>query len=1591
MYLYSLIFNFKQLSAYAQALKSTSTDVAELSKLTSLLTTKQTINALSSKGLTDQQVVQILMNKGIVKSEAEAIASKMASSTANGIVTFSFKAYTAAIWENIKALIAWMASNPVGWIIGIGAAIGGAVIAYNLLDESIEEQKEKLGELSNEYKTAKDELNALNTEIDNNNKLIDELQSKKDNGTITLVEEDELRKLRIQNELLREKQKLQDDETQESKKKLVDENQETFNNEFGGSISEAHMKDENISEQYGIRVVTNNDLDDKSLILLLEENKNKMKKAVNSMDQEMIETLETDKMALEQELASRSDSVLKSLLEYQTNIAEAMNPDGTFASEADEKLWNDIESWKKSIYEHTNRSGEWNTIQIKAAIDENSLTDIQTNLASRLDTLTEDDIEKTFGLNTALQQTNLILEDGQTPASIFLQYLKDIAGTQNSMVTADTTKVFNFDEVLSGLEESYTTLESVKEQWKETGKISVDSIQDIMGKFPKLTDLLSDYVQGKKEEQDVIDALSEEYATDLENYKLYVAQKNGDDTQFYKNIVNNLSQDLINKAKYYGIELKNYTSYNEAKLAIDKEYEARKASLQSGKNAVQNNFSKLREQGYGFDKPLPTTDVLSPGIYQNYKQQEEEFEEYEKFIEEFNTKITVDIPDFDLDLFKTGETKSDAKEFFDSIDWAANSISNLEEEISRLNETISNTTDIDKKIKLLKELKGKQEQLATLKGNAIETYKGEYDETLEQLTPAERKKYQPLIESTTAFNIKDFKGEKEEKLFNKLTASQSAYQKYQQAKTDHKTAKQNVKDTEKQIKDVDTLERSQQTQEKLESQLDLVDEKLKDSTLTTEERNALLAEQLRLQMAINEELAKQAQYNGDKKGAAALRKKNENLKQQSESDTLQGYIDENDSLIESYEKQLEKNNLTKEQKDNLNFSIQALKDKNFQYQFQQMKAKLKEGVWDGYISMLKEEYGATKMDDDKFVKQHLKEISEYFNFTGMEGLYYDYVNSGEDFEDTNYETDEEYRSYKINKNDNDIKDIQNKIALNGGIGTEQDYETMKNLHKSNRTDWEAQKLAAEEMRDSYTEGTKDWNDWNNKVQECEDNINSCNASIKECEQSILKLPLNDIDVKLMSIQNQLDDINEIIEYNNQYISAANYILDKEIRGHNKAKELIQDQLDALEKMNNVRKTNLALQQAEYNLRKANEQKSSKVFVGNGQGWQYQADEDAIRSAQEQYDQALYDNKVATLNEEIKVHDEEIKLLNRIKDEWSWITTEAQGTVDVNKALIYDSLFEQKVLSGNAMLTKTIADNMSTYYKDKTMYEDQQKRYEKLQDIINDTSTEYELGAIGYEEARAKISNAIKTYYPEVFAKYGEESQKVQEIIDKKLEEANITEESSEDINEAVKESNEKLVEDYGQLVKDLEDVFKKLNDMLSAYATNAQNMATSVASSILAIKNALDGTIGEAGSIKKSNATKNATKTVGNAISEKIKTAGKSHTGMELGYIGEGTSSSDKKAFQYIALNKLNDDEVVRVLQKGEGVVNSIQLENVMSNFGKIAEFKAPTILPLNKPSNQSVSFTGDIIINNPVGDTNSLAMAIKQNLSNNILQELYK
>jgi chromosome segregation ATPase len=1129
----------------------------------------------------------------------------------------------------------------------------------------------------------------------------------------------------------------------------------------------------------------------------------------------------------------------------------------------------------------------------------------------------------------------------------------------------------NLGNAMSNLKTRADLLREVDENMKEFGKIDTSQLNEILELFPELETQVALYSAGLMDSTKLFNMMTEAYQTDAHLYAEAMAEKLQYNEQFYDNIYDDIPQYVKDLADSYDIDLENYTTLCAAKLDLEAQLAEKRVELYS---AITKAYNISRDQ---YASPEEKAQVQ-----EEYRAVQKEFNDIQSI---FDSVKQTTFKQFETSWEKYGKDSDDDDDDDDEeqttkIDWSDQSLSVLQEKVDDAQTALENTKGLDAQLEAVDTLKTALGELKDGYQEAFEEYETRYTNGLKKVSnPDEIKR---KIESGEEFVLDEYPAEEAEVIQELI----DLYGKMAEAED-------KMAELQLEIDNNENIEKSKFRQEEYEKELESIQEKLKDQTLTVSEKNGLLEEELKYQQLINEEMAKRAEYEGDEKGAATLRKNNENLGQQNENNILQNDIALNDTYIEVNKERLNNPNLTKDEIDFINARDKSLQEQAFDYRFQEIRNTIDDEVWNLYIEDLRKQYNELTLSEEELIDKYFEDIAQYFNYTGMEKLYYEKLNYGIDTARTDYDTNKDISSYYINDNDNQISDIQHDIDYSGGRGTEEQYETMKSLHKENLALLKNQRQEAEKMLKNCTEGTKAWDDWNKEVQECDDKIASVERSIKDCEIAILKLPLNDIQDRLMEIENQLDDINEMIDYNNSYISAANFILDKSIRKHNKEKELIQDQLDALQKVNDARQNSLALQQAEYNLRKAEQQRTSKVFV-EGKGWEFQSDPDELNQAQQNYEQALFDNKVFQLNEEIRLHDEEIEKLNRIKEEWSWITTEAQGLVDLNQALLYDLQFEEKVLSGNAALVSSIANNMKVYYQEKKTFEDEQKRYEKLQDEINDTATAYDLEAIDYEEARRRISNAIKQYYPEIFEKYGEESQKIQEIIDKKLEEAGITQESSEDINESVDESNKKLVESYTKLVEDLEDVFKQLNTMLSTYATNAQNMASSVAASIATIKNALNGIDTVSNTVDLEKAVSTAAKAVTSNATKKskaTKTAGKSHSGMELGYIGDGSDSGDKKAFRYIALNELKDDEIVRVLQKGEAVLTSSQVNSVMDNFRKVAEFKMPTLALNNAQPNKSVEFKGDIIINNPVGDSSSLARAIKQNLGNQVLQELYK
>lgn len=1219
------------------------------------------------------------------------------------------------------------------------------------------------------------------------------------------------------------------------------------------------------------------------------------------------------------------------------------------------------------------------------------LSDLNLTYDISADTLEEYEqaiIKEMNELSNNSEVMNVLAEAIETcDDAIMKSRLEDLyEALQNINVEAQkaATSFENLSEAVSTLDSSASLLRDLKEEIDKTGHIDFSNSDDILSDFPEMTEEVALFNAGLMDSEELFEKLEQAYQNNVDEYADTIKSELQYNEEFYDHITDNLEDWVLNMAEAYGINLTDYKTLNEEKLALDKEYARRKAVLDEAllKNEAMNDVLQSPES-----KDFTADDFREAlGTHEAYLTAQSDLENIQAIIDAIDTSFTTNVS---WETFgKDDDSGSGDKDNMTEIDWADQSLKVLQDEVDKFQTALDNTKGLDNQINAIDDLNGALKKLKGGYQSAYDEYEQRYNDTVSGLGEDIRKK----IESGEEFDLSQYDSDTAKDIQNSI----DYFNKMAEAEA-------KVNELSNQIDFNDNIEKSKLLQQSYELQLKTINTKLEDQTLSVDEKNDLLDEQLRLQIAINDLLREQAKYEGDYETVSKLDAEDKNRKLQKRLNKLQGKRDRNQVYIDTYNEKLEDTTLTSEDINKLNNGLQSVTNRDFKYRFKEMIEIAGIDTWDDYIASLKEKYSEQDMGDKKFIKKHLGEISHYFSHTGMEELYYEYLSSERGFEETDYETKKNERNYHQNDIANNIQDIQDEIELQGGRGTEEQYKDLESLYKSSKDYWTQQKQDAEAMRDSFVPFTAEWDKWNNEVQECDDNIHECDSSIKDCNISILKLPLNEVEDSLRDIESKLRDINRNLEDQTELISAAEGILDNEIYTNEILKEAVEDKIKKLEKENDLRQANLNIQKAEYELEKARNQRSSKIFK-EGQGWVYESDADSINEAQYNYDNAVYEHKLALLNDQVEVYDEEIKRLNRIKDRWSRINTEAENLVLINKALLYDKGFIGKVLEEDANFMVGISSVYSSLLSQKDSYEDQQEDYTTLQDIINDTVEMYDLEAIGYEEAKQRIKNAIVQYYPEIISKYENEEETLDRVAKKKLEDAGVTEETSEEIFETVKKSNKKILKNYNKLVEGLDGVFEQLNGMLETYSENTQTMVDSISASIESLRNQLAGVqsgvddatgssdSSESSGSKNNNKNNNKKNNKNNNKNDnkKKKKAGKSHSGLELGYIGESSKSKDKDAFEYIALSELSNNEIVRVLQKGEAVLTDAQVSQVMNNFRNLAQVRIPNVTPYNSKTSQSVNFNGDIIVQG-VQDTNSFAMAIRNQLPNAMLQELYK
>lgn len=1547
------------MSAYGEALRSTTTDASELEKLTKNLTESQKASVLASRKATEAEVVNAV--------------TKTATASATGVATFSVQAYTTALLANAKAMLFAMATNPLTWILGITAAITGAIAVYKHFNPTIEEQKEKLSELNNEYENTVQELKTLGDEIEKNTKRMNELLVKDRNGTITLIEEDELKKLAFANKLLKEQEIAKEKEEIEDAVELSKANQSTFANEFGYNTHSEST--DTLYPLHSLSMVDSEDLTDKELIQSINALYDGINVSIASGDEEATKSLEAGKDNLLSILKERSGSMLTELLGYQEILQKLMNPDGTFDDVKNQEMWDGIEAWKKEIYTLSDSSGEWNTLQIDAVLSDSSLSHIKEEIQQKFadGTLTESDIAQYGGLITALKDANLILEEGQTPASVYLQYLNDIATSQNAVNTSvpdftfnesnqgfidsyqsnlntlsealskinkgnlsdsdlldllqtfpvltdktddlssaisllidgelerlksklklegadekilnlfdnltNESRNFSLDEILSELNTTHSMIKTVNDETDETGKISVATLQNIANEYPVLEGLVDDYLENKASEEDLIQALQEEYETDLENYKLYMAQKKGEDEDFYDLVVDGLSDDLINKAKQYGIELGNYDNYLEAKLAMDKKYAQKKTQL-------ENATIKFDEIAESIDSGAEITDE-SIKAWEKKEKLKKEVSDIEEVINGINTSIDAVIPDFrtDLSFGSSNSGSGEEKKFSEDIDWIAKSVEIANNKVEELDNTLANTEGFTERLEVLGELKGANQDLVDATAKASEKYKTLWETEAAKIDP----KYVELITGDRSqLEIENFDNEEE---YNQVMKVVEFYDRWQDSIVQNNDAIEKLKVNEDEI---------------------------------------------------------------------------------------------NSTLLEREELNLENHNLVDQES-------MTVSEKN---------------KW---------------LNEEKRIKGEIFKLNLALATTEEERLrlqkaYDEYINSEPD---KKYENGREGRANKTSYYNSRIQDIQNDIALEearGGQGTEQQYLDMNALHEKNKAIYQADYKAALAKRNGEKWGTAAYKEYNDQVQEAQDNINECTIAQIENNRAILLLPIK-----------QYEDLNKELEEDLEYqtklqskiesaIGYATILVQDEIDALNERKQTIsdgyddqikaiQEQKDALTESNDEIQRQIDLENAKYNLEKAIRNKTTRIYRA-GSGFVYEQDQGAVRDAQQELDQLQFDNTIADLDKQIDTLNEnkedDLELIDEEIKSWEEYANKLNAVSDSYERLISKRAFlelfkasgESSILQQDEGILTILETSLNSAKSEVDLIQEKIDANNTTMQKIREEAEAYLLKQLEIKAAQDEINKAIVENQEELDA--------IQDRTDETEELSNEWTETDANITSALefvtlahtsaKESEALILDERKAKLEEFKNAAVSIYSEIASQISKANSAFSSLETILANAKNTYNQILeyqAKAASAKAegNNNGSNNNGTKGNTTTSKGKSGTiiqKYHSG---GIVGK---SKNNLPDNFVALTEANlqPNETLAKLLFGEVVLNTNQMGNMVDNLSRTYTSILPATLNKRENTpNTSISI-GDVNVYNP-DNSDMIVNEIVKELPLKVIQRL--
>lgn len=532
----------------------------------------------------------------IGNSAASASGSLKAAGSGAALTSSSFEAVgTSAASAAIKTGLLNAALS-----VGIMLAISLAIEAIKAIVQAIENwcnridiQKEKVAEATQAYQDAMTQLADLNTELENTQSRIDELESK---SNLTLVEEDELKQLREATQELTLQKEIAEERANMARDTAARENIKLFEMQYPAQEISEEAVQRKVNQGSPVPTQASNENDVISLLAAYRQYTDLMADGTTNTE------------GFNEQLVEVKENLFNNLesLEGMKDAIEAI-PEAERNAKLGENWQENLNSINKArelIYKEL-MPDQWAKVKLTDIFETEGMDAVQEQL---LEIFQNGD----YTSDTLSQFSNLqkLMDESGLSADNLLDYLDEI-----SRKDLGIDQYEDLSKILGDLSSGTELLSKAQEELANNGSLSSETIGTLSEKYSDLEGPLTEYLLGLKSEgeiQELLKQKSDEANTKyIEGLRSRVLNQNESVKQFalaYGVDIDNFNEaerqkltDTINKctarsqvydnnvkdlAEKYGIDLSNYSTVEMQKVAVSNAITRRKIAVKQSQLAL---------------------------------------------------------------------------------------------------------------------------------------------------------------------------------------------------------------------------------------------------------------------------------------------------------------------------------------------------------------------------------------------------------------------------------------------------------------------------------------------------------------------------------------------------------------------------------------------------------------------------------------------------------------------------------------------------------------------------------------------------------------------------------------------------------------------------------------------------------------------------------------------------------------------------------------------------------------------------------------------------------------------------------------------